>query len=135
MKKILKSKSGFTLVEMLVVVTIIGILSTTIYSGYQRYINGAKYQVAEAQFTSIVECYEIAMVDNLKRNRGADEELNPENFQSYYELLTMDLKATFNYISDKKLSSDVVLEVDENNIVYKCNGVVLTYDTITRTFS
>ena len=47
MKK--KLKKGFTLVEMLVVVAIIGILSTILYSSYSRYIRSTKITVAQSE--------------------------------------------------------------------------------------
>lgn len=41
MKKILKNKKGFTLVEMVIVIAIILILAAVVFFGVQRFLNAA----------------------------------------------------------------------------------------------
>lgn len=128
-----KRKLGFTLVEMLVVVAIIGILSTVLYSSYKRYLNTTKITVCESELHTIVECFEAAMIVN-QRTQTKGGEITPESFTNFTELLTLDLVETYNYISEIKLPSTVSLEVDESQIVYtdSLDGVELIYDTAKR---
>ena len=70
MKK--KFKKGFTLVEMLVVVAIIGVLSTILYASYNKYISSTKVTVAKSEVLTIVQCFEAAMVDNTKNHLEDD---------------------------------------------------------------
>lgn len=128
-----KRKLGFTLVEMLVVVAIVGILSTVLYSSYKRYLNTTKLTVCESELHTIVECFEAAMVVN-QRTQTKDGEITPESFTNFNELLTLDLVETYNYISEIKLPTTVSLEVDEGQIIYtdSLDGVELIYDTAKR---
>lgn len=134
MKK--KMKKGFTLVEMLVVVVIIGVLSTILYSSYKRYINTTKSTVARAELLTIVQCFETAMVDN-SRVGYKNEEVNPETFTSFDELFELDLVNTYNYISDVHLPLSVELSVtDDDMIKYvdSSDGVEIVYDPFNRSF-
>ena len=114
MKK--KFKKGFTLVEMLVVVAIIGILSTILYSSYKKYINSTKITVAEAEVLTIVQCFEAAMVSN-SEVRYKDAERGPENFTTFEELFELDLVATYNYISDIHLPDYIELSEDKVRVL------------------
>ena len=134
MKK--KFKKGFTLVEMLVVVAIIGILSTILYSSYRRYINSTKITVAQSELLTIVQCFEVAMIDNAQvgyKNEG----INFESFTSFDELFNLDLVEAYNYISDIHLPSYVELSQDDNGYLKYVNnhdGIELIYDTKERVF-
>lgn len=128
-----KLKKGFTLVEMLVVVAIVGVLSTSIYVGYQKYVDNSKITVAKSHFYSILECFETAMLNNtLNERRPDDEETTPYNYRSFNELILMDLNDTYNEISEKPLPKNIKLSVDGFNIIYEGDGVELIYDTETR---
>jgi prepilin-type N-terminal cleavage/methylation domain-containing protein len=132
MKK--KLKKGFTLVEMLVVVVIIGILSTVLYSSYKRYVNSTKSTVARAELMTIVQCFETAMVDN-SRTGYKDGDINPESFTNFDELFELDLVTTYNYISEIKLPLSVELSVtDKDMIKYvdTSDGVEVIYDPVQR---
>lgn len=128
-----KRKLGFTLVEMLVVVAIVGILSTVLYSSYKRYLNTTKLTVCEAELYTIVECFEAAMISN-GRTQIKNGEITPESFTNFTELLQLDLVEVYNYISEIKLPSNVTLQADEKNIKYidTQDGVELLYDTTKR---
>ena len=128
-----KRKLGFTLVEMLVVVAIVGILSTVLYSSYKRYLNTTKLTVSEAELYTIVECFEAAMIDN-GRTQIKNGEITPESFTNFTELLQLDLVEVYNYISDIKLPANITLQADEKNIKYidTQDGVELLYDTTKR---
>ncbi len=134
MKK--KFKKGFTLVEMLVVVAIIGILSTILYSSYKKYINSTKITVAEAEVLTIVQCFEAAMVSN-SEVRYKDAECSPENFTTFEELFELDLVETYNYISDIHLPDYIELSGDDQyrlKYVNTLDGIEIVYDTIQRGF-
>ena len=116
-----KFKKGFTLVEMLVVVAIIGILSTILYSSYRRYINSTKITVAQSELLTIVQCFEVAMIDNAQvgyKNEG----INFESFTSFDELFNLDLVEAYNYISDIHLPSYVELSQDDNGYLKYVNN-------------
>ena len=131
-----KLKKGFTLVEMLVVVAIIGILSTILYSSYKRYITSTKITVAQSEVLTIVQCFETAMVENAivgYKNEG----VNFESFTSFSDLFKLDLVDAYNYISDIDLPEYIELEVDTNGYLKYTNnseGIEILYDTTERCF-
>lgn len=134
MKK--KLKKGFTLVEMLVVVAIIGILSTILYSSYKRYIDSTKITVAQSEVLTIVQCFEAAMISNAQVGYK-DEGINFESFTNFDELFTLDLVAAYNYISDISLPTYIELGQDNNGYLQYINhsdGIEIIYDTDERCF-
>lgn len=134
MKK--KFKKGFTLVEMLVVVAIIGILSTILYSSYKRYIDSTKITVAKSEVLTIVQCFEAAMIDNAKVGYK-DEGINFESFTSFDELFKLDMVEAYNYISDINLPEYIELTKDDNGYLKYINssdGIEILYDTEERIF-
>lgn len=135
MKK--KLKKGFTLVEMLVVVAIIGVLSTVLYTSYNRYIKSTKETVAKSEVLTIVQCFETAMLDNIKNKKPTDEVVTAETFTSYDELLNLDLEITYNTISDYILPEHIILDFDdEKNLKYvnTKDSVEVIYNYNTREF-
>lgn len=134
MKK--KFKKGFTLVEMLVVVAIIGILSTILYSSYGRYIKSTKITVAQSEVLTIVQCFEAAMVEN-SRYQTNDVQENPESFTSFEELFELNLVETYNYVSDIDLPTYIQLEATDDDCLKYINtvdGIEIVFDPMERDF-
>ena len=91
MKK--KFKKGFSLVEMLVVVAIIGILSTVLYTSYTKYVTQSKKAVAKAEALEIMEVFQTAMVDHQTAYKGDEVEI--DNYTTFEELVTLDMKEAY----------------------------------------
>ena len=127
-----KLKKGFTLIEMLVVVTIIGIVSTILYSSYTRYVRVTKFTAATAEFKEIISCFETAMVSNSMSGRTEGAEINFETFQHFDELMKLDLKEAYEYISPNVLPASAVLTVEDKKIHYINNGIETVYDPAKR---
>lgn len=69
-----KLEKGFSLVELLVVVAIIGVLAGVGIVGYQSYTESAKEKVAEANYNSVVRFIEteLTLLNNgVQENSGA----------------------------------------------------------------
>lgn len=134
MKK--KFKKGFTLVEMLVVVAIIGVLSTILYASYNKYISSTKVTVAKSEVLTIVQCFEAAMVDNTK-NHLEDDLITFDTFTNYDDLSNLDLVETYNAISEYMLPDYILLEFVSDGVLKYTNtldGVEIEYNYMNRQF-
>ena len=134
MKK--KLKKGFTLVEMLVVVAIIGVLSTILYASYNKYISSTKVTVAKSEVLTIVQCFEAAMVDNTK-NHLEDDLITFDTFTNYDDLSNLDLVETYNAISEYMLPDYILLEIVSDGVLKYTNtldGVEIEYNYMNRQF-
>ena len=59
----MKSKSGFTLIELMIVVAIVGILAVIAYPSYSRYITKSNRSVAESFMLTVANKQEQYMLD------------------------------------------------------------------------
>ena len=131
-----KLKKGFTLVEMLVVVAIIGVLSTILYASYNKYISSTKVTVAKSEVLTIVQCFEAAMVDNTK-NHLEDDLITFDTFTNYDDLSNLDLVETYNAISEYMLPDYILLEFVSDGVLKYTNtldGVEIEYNYMNRQF-
>lgn len=124
-----KLKKGFSLVEMLVVVAIIGVLSTVLYTSYTKYVTESKKAVAKAEALEIVEVYQTAMVNHYGKER--DEEITVENYITFNELASLDLKEAYTEATGNALPATTLLSYDSTSksIIYTANGIKVTYNT------
>ncbi|MDB3873425.1 prepilin-type N-terminal cleavage/methylation domain-containing protein [Pelagibacteraceae bacterium] len=58
----MKKNSGFSLVELLVVVAIIGVLSGVGIVGFQRYVESAKQKVALQNFDTVIKFFSTELI-------------------------------------------------------------------------
>ncbi|MCI6509297.1 MAG: type II secretion system protein [Bacilli bacterium] len=58
-----KKEHGFTLVELLVVVAIMGIMGTLLVTNYSKYIDKSKQTLVNQQLNEIVKTFEVAFVE------------------------------------------------------------------------
>ena len=125
MKK--KNKKGFSLVEMLVVVAIIGILSTVLYTSYTKYVTQSKKAVAKAEALEIMEVFQTAMVDHQTAYKGDEVEI--DNYTTFEELVTLDMKEAYLDATGIELPDTLSLSYEPVGkcIIYENNGVKVSY--------
>lgn len=57
------NKKGFTLIELVIVITIIGVLSTVMIGSYIKYIDSSRQSVVDEQVQEIKQVLELAVID------------------------------------------------------------------------
>ena len=65
MKMVKKAQAGFTLIELMIVVAIIGILAAVAIPAYQDYVAKSKFAAALAEVSPAKTGYEVALNDGL----------------------------------------------------------------------
>jgi type IV pilus assembly protein PilA len=71
MKMVKKAQAGFTLIELMIVVAIIGILAAVAIPAYQDYVAKSKFAAALAEVAPAKTGYEVALNDGLIPVTGA----------------------------------------------------------------
>jgi type IV pilus assembly protein PilA len=77
MKMVKKAQAGFTLIELMIVVAIIGILAAVAIPAYQDYVAKSKWAAALAEVTPAKTGFEVALNDGLKPVLGAPAVATP----------------------------------------------------------
>lgn len=117
-----KNEKGFTLVELLVVITIMGILGTLLVTNYTKYVDKSKQVVVDEQLQEIVKTFEVAFMENEKYETTA--------LIDYSTLLDLkvDIKLVYSALSGNTLPNDSSLSMDSGTIIYSHNGKTASYD-------
>ena len=66
MKMVKKAQAGFTLIELMIVVAIIGILAAVAIPAYQDYVAKSKFAAALAEISPAKTGFEVALNDGLE---------------------------------------------------------------------
>ena len=111
-----KNEKGFTLVELLVVITIMGILGTLLVTNYTKYVDKSKQVVVDEQLQEIVKTFEVAFMEN--------EKYEDTVLVDYSTLLGLkvDIKLVYSALTGNTLPTGSVLTMDSSMIVYSYNG-------------
>lgn len=116
-----KNEKGFTLVELLVVITIMGILGTLLVTNYTKYVDKSKQVVVDEQLSEIVKAFEVAFLENAKYDNTT--------LVDYSTILGLkvDIKLVYQELTGNTLPTGSILTMDSTTIVYSLNGKTATY--------
>lgn len=127
-------KKGFTLVEMLVVIAIIGVVSSIIYVSYNKYVGTAKITSVKAELLEIVDVFETEMVNNSTQNLGvgitpsSTTYTNYEEFQHIVKQNDYDASNLYYELTDVLLGAGAALFYKDGVYSYINKGVFVSYD-------
>ena len=109
------------MVELLVVITIMGLLGTIIATNYTHYVDKSKQVVVEEQLNEIVKTFEMAFVE------GVVYDETP--LTSYIDLMTLgqDVKHVYEVLSGNKLPTNSTLTMDGTTVTYVCDKKIASY--------
>lgn len=120
MKKQNKLKKGFTLIEVLIAVTIIGIMSSLTVLSYKNYIAVTNEAATKEELSQLAQVYELGVVNN--EFAHSDDDIEYDDLKDAYEAITgYDMPFT----EDEVSYSNKVLTLTKRD-------VTVTYDFTTK---
>ncbi len=111
-----KFKKGFTLTELIVVFSIMGVLGTAMFAGYYSYVDKSKEKLTEYELSQIVRAVDLAILN--------------DEIDDYTDLTEAKLKSIYQDAFDVALGSDQNLVYANNQISYTNRGVTYQYDCL-----
>ncbi|MCI6716745.1 MAG: type II secretion system protein [Bacilli bacterium] len=115
-----KREKGFTLVELLVVITIMGVLGTLLVTNYTKYVDKSKQVVVDEQLTEVIKTFEIAIMENTK--------IGEKVITSYADIKGLaDAKTAYETLSGNSLPASSTLTIDDKVVTYSNNGKTASY--------
>lgn len=121
----IKNKKGFTLVELIAVITILGVICMIAIPSYNNYIKKAKDKKCEADELAIIDATKTFINDCISKNKCATD----KNI-SYYVVENNNLKVSdligssylnYDYVEYK----DKLIKIEKNSDIY--NVTVLAF--------
>lgn len=113
----IKNKKGFTLVELIAVITILGVICMIAIPSYNNYIKKAKGKKCEADRLAIIDATKTFINDCISKNNCATNKKI-----SYYvgTNLTVSILTSKGYLnSDYTKYNSNLIKIEKNNDIYK----------------
>lgn len=122
MKKIKKNK-GFTLIEVLITVTIIGIMTSVSILSYKNYVSVSNQSATKQELMQVAQAFEIGLLNEEFTN--SDNSIEYSTLESAYEEITgYELPFTSEELS-----------YDDYRLMLSKRNVLVTYDFRTKTIT
>lgn len=116
-----KFKKGFTLTELIVVFSIMGILGTAMFAGYYSYVDKSKEKLTEYELTQIVRAVDLAILEG--------------ELSDYTDLTEAKLEEIYKGAFDVELTDDQALAYGNNIISFTSRGVTYQYDCLNNNYA
>lgn len=119
----MKFKKGFTLIEILITITIIGVLSTITVFSYKNYVSVANEASTKQELVQLAQVLEIGVIEGSFEHKEEEVAYN-------------DLKTVYNTITQSELPfSETEVSYKDNALKLTRRGITLSYDFETRKVS
>ncbi|MGL5646785.1 MAG: type II secretion system protein [Clostridium sp.] len=117
-----KKKKGFTLIEMVAVVAIIGILAAILVPKVTGYMNEAKKTEIVDQARKVTQAYETAKMkgkdqDNTTATHDVDTDTTVDNIENPTMLSLLD-------VADKTAAKALLTKLDNDTTIGECQQIV-----------
>ena len=114
-----KKNKGFTMVELLVVITIIGVLSTFVSVGYFGYVKQSKQQLARAEAQEVYKALELAVSSEMISGYTQVADFEDEDSATIVEILEVNCGMS--------LPDNATVSLKDGLLTYTARGESGTY--------
>ncbi len=118
----MKKNKGFTLIEVLIAVTIIGILSTITAVSYKHYISLSNEAATKQEAMQLAQVFEVGCLNNDFTHSA--ETIEYESIKASYKQIT----------GDELPFADTEISYSNNTLTLNKRNVTVSYDFNTKKF-
>lgn len=121
MKKLFKRelKKGFTLIEVLITITIVGIISSVALVSYKNYVTTSNEVATKQEMTQLAQVYQMGMATGEIDLSGS---VTFDLLSAYYRTVTG---------TDMPYTNQELSYVDNNKLQLERRGIIVQYDLTT----